>query len=127
MGIDPIDNAIQDILTGEISRNRAFQKIFPHKAERFDPINERLETLSEDLRALLENLSPNSPWTCDKTRQLLHAIRSVHVDCCRDAMAIVTEGGGPAELRDQCNAVPDGMNEVWLAAISQWEAGSNKQ
>jgi hypothetical protein len=117
MGIDPIENGLQAILTSEISKNRVMIGIFPLYASQIRWVNVRLEGLSDDLRTLLEHLKPNSPWSVQQTSDLLEAIRRIHVDCVREVMRIATTAGGPAAILEQCNALADEADAFWAKFI----------
>lgn len=117
MGIDPIENGLQEILTSEIAKNRAMIGIFPLYAAQIRSVNAQLEELSDDLRTLLENLTPNSPWSVEKTFELLEAIRRVHVGCVRETTRIVTTSGGPPAILERCEALANETDLIWAKFI----------
>jgi hypothetical protein len=121
MKVDPIDNAIQDVLTREISCNRAMAKLFPNAAARFREIIETIERLSDDWRHVFEHCSPQSTFEPERIREALEATRRIHVVCANASLSIGLEGGASAELREQCAENVASLDAIYDRLIGEWE------
>lgn len=85
--IDPIDNPLQHIFTCTIATNVKIAAMFPHAAPEIREINETLEAVSDDWRAIAETADGvlktrrQVPINFGEILRVLEATRQVHVDC----------------------------------------------